>query len=176
MADSSHPTISDGDHTAYMKYAISLATRSPPKPTNYRVGAVLLDTAANKILSTGFTLELPGNTHAEQCCFEKLASAHSIDASKLSDILPSDVALYTTMEPCSMRLSGNLPCVDRILAIGSKIRTVYVGVLEPEKFVSNNSGKSKLEQAGISFVHVGGLETEILEVATAGHEKESIKS
>jgi pyrimidine deaminase RibD-like protein len=176
MAGSSSPAIQDGDHTAYMKYAVSLATQSPPKPTNYRVGAVLLDTATNTILSTGYTLELPGNTHAEQCCFEKLAADHSIDASKLSDILPDEVALYTTMEPCSMRLSGNLPCVDRILAIGSKIKTVYVGVLEPEKFVSNNSGKSKLEQAGIKFVHVGGFETEILEVATAGHEKKGNES
>ncbi|KAI1847589.1 hypothetical protein JX265_000840 [Neoarthrinium moseri] len=164
-------SITAGDHASYLKYALSLATQSPPKPTNYRVGAVLLDVATNEILSTGYTLELPGNTHAEQCCFEKLASKHSIDAGQLSDILPVEVALYTTMEPCSFRLSGNLPCVDRILNIGGKIKTVYVGVQEPEKFVSDNSGKAKLEKAGVKFVHVGGLEERILEVATAGHEK-----
>jgi pyrimidine deaminase RibD-like protein len=165
------PGIRSGDHKAYLKYALSLATKSPPKPTNYRVGALLLDVASNKILSTGYTLELPGNTHAEQCCFEKLASKHGIKATKLSQVLPEDVALYTTMEPCTLRLSGNLPCADRILEIGGGIKTVYVGVQEPEKFVSNNSARSKLEAAGIAILHIEGLEKEILEVATAGHEK-----
>ncbi|KAH6647974.1 cytidine deaminase-like protein [Truncatella angustata] len=164
------PKIKDGDHEGYLRYALSLATKSPPKPTNYRVGAVLVDIATNQVLSDGYTLELPGNTHAEQCCFEKLASKHSIDSSRLPHVLPDEVALYTTMEPCSFRLSGNLPCVDRILSIGNKIKTVYVGVKEPEKFVSDNSGRAKLEQAGIRFVHIGGLEKDILDTATAGHE------
>ncbi|ORY62569.1 cytidine deaminase-like protein [Pseudomassariella vexata] len=178
MADvaTANPTeIKPGDHAAYIKLALFLAMKSPPKPTNYRVGAVLVNATTNEILSTGYTLELPGNTHAEQCCFEKLAATHAIDAKKLSEVLPDEVALYTTMEPCSVRLSGNLPCVDRILGIGKKIKTVYVGVQEPEKFVSNNSGRGRVERAGIEFVHVAGLEKEILEVATAGHvtEKDS---
>lgn len=175
MSDSSlsPPNIPAGDHEAYLRHALSLAQKSPPKPSNYRVGAVLVNAATNEVLSTGYTLELPGNTHAEQCCFEKLAQKHSLDdAGKLGDILPDDVALYTTMEPCSFRLSGNLPCVDRILKIGAaKIRTVYVGVYEPEKFVSDNVGRQKLQDAGIPYVHVPGLEKDILEVATAGHEK-----
>ncbi|KAI1380390.1 cytidine deaminase-like protein [Hypoxylon crocopeplum] len=162
-----------GDHLSYMKLALSLATKSPPKPTNYRVGAVVVDIATNEILTTGYTLELPGNTHAEQCCFEKLAEQNGITTSRLSEVLPDEIALYTTIEPCSQRLSGNLPCVDRILAIGNKIKTVYVGVYEPEKFVSDNSSKQKLKDASIEFVHVAGLEKDILEVATAGHEKPS---
>lgn len=175
MADNptSRPLIRSGDHKGYLEYALALAQNSPPKPTNYRVGAVLLNVTTNEILSSGYTLELPGNTHAEQCCFEKLASKHNIDSSRLSEVLPEEAALYTTMEPCSFRLSGNLPCADRILEIGNRIKTVYVGVKEPEKFVRDNSGKAKLEQAGIKFVHVGGLEKEILEVATAGHVKSS---
>ncbi|KAI0849732.1 cytidine deaminase-like protein [Daldinia vernicosa] len=161
------------DHQAYMKFALSLATKSPPKPTNYRVGALVVDIATNEILATGYTLELPGNTHAEQCCFEKLAEKYDIAATRIGEVLPNQVALYTTVEPCSQRLSGNLPCVDRILAIGNKIKTVYVGVHEPEKFVSDNSSKRKLENANIGFVHVSGFEKEILEVATAGHDKAS---
>ncbi|KAI0477773.1 cytidine deaminase-like protein [Xylariaceae sp. FL0804] len=163
--------IRPGDHVAYMKLALSLATKSPPKPTNYRVGAVVVDVATNEILATGYTLELEGNTHAEQCCFEKLAAKYSVASTNLVQALPDEVALYTTVEPCSERLSGNLPCVDRILRIGKRVKTVYVGVLEPEKFVSNNPSKRKLEDAGIEFMHIGGLEKEILEVATAGHEK-----
>ncbi|KAK7750756.1 hypothetical protein SLS62_007307 [Diatrype stigma] len=171
-AASLHPnSIEAGDHEAYMRLALSLATKSPPKPTNYRVGALVLDVAKNEILATGYTLELPGNTHAEQCCFEKLAEQYSVTPELLSQVLPDEVALYTTVEPCSERLSGNLPCVDRILAIGKRIRTVYVGVQEPAKFVSENSSSQKLKAAGIDVVHVGGTEKEILEIATAGHER-----
>ncbi|KAI1813464.1 cytidine deaminase-like protein [Poronia punctata] len=164
-------TVQPGDHEGYMRLALSLATQSPPKPTNYRVGAVIVDPATNEVLATGFTLELPGNTHAEQCCIEKLAQKYSVATKQLGQALPDEVVLYTTVEPCSQRLSGNQPCVDRIIAVGKRIKTVYVGVQEPETFVSDNSSRRKLEEAGIEVVLVGGLEKEILEVATAGHEK-----
>ena len=72
------------------------------------------------------------------------------------------------MEPCSHRLSGNVPCVDRIIQAG-KIGTVVVGVAEPDTFVAENTGRKKLRDAGIEVLHVGGLETEILKIATAGH-------
>jgi len=152
-----------------MQYALSLARKSPPKPTNYRVGALILDASANKILATGYTLELEGNTHAEQCCLIKLSKQHDVPEERLSDILPENTVLYTTVEPCGKRLSGNLPCVERILRLGNGIKTVYVGVKEPEKFVGENKGRAKLEEAGIKVVLVEGLEDEILEVATAGH-------
>lgn len=54
-----------------------------------------------------------------------------------------------------------------------RIRRVVCGVREPETFVGENVGRRRLEEAGIEVVHVGGLEEEILEVATAGHVKES---
>ena len=164
--------IQAGDHLAYMKYALDLARQSPPKPTNYRVGAVVVDKTTNQILATGYTLELEGNTHAEQCCFLKLAGKHGVPEERLQDALPRDLALYTTVEPCSKRLSGNLPCVERVLRLKGSIRTVYVGVLEPSKFVVN-TGIQALEDAGIQVVHVKGLDKEILQVATAGHEKSS---
>ncbi|KAI0391745.1 cytidine deaminase-like protein [Xylariaceae sp. FL0594] len=167
------PNIQPGDHEGYMRFALDLATKSPPKPTNYRVGAVLVDPANNEVLSTGFTLELPGNTHAEQCCIEKLARKHSIPPERLGEALPESVVLYTTMEPCSLRLSGNTPCVDRIMALGSHVQTVYVGVQEPETFVSDNSSYRRLTEAGIQVVHVKGFEDDILRVSTAGHKKRS---
>jgi pyrimidine deaminase RibD-like protein len=73
------------------------------------------------------------------------------------------------VEPCFKRLSGNLPCVERILRLGNAIETVYVGVKEPEKFVGENTGRKQLEDAGIKVVLVEGMEKEILKVATAGH-------
>lgn len=154
-----------------MLQALELARKSPPKPTNFRVGAILLDTSNSEVLATGYTLELPGNTHAEQCCFMKLAEKHGVPEEKLSEVLPPDLALYTTMEPCSERLSGNLPCVQRVLRLEGKIKIVYVGVTEPEKFISNNTGRKTLEDHGITVSHIAGLEEEITEVATAGHAK-----
>jgi len=88
---------------------------------------------------------------------------------RLADVLPEETVLYTTVEPCFKRLSGNLPCVERILRLGKAIKTVYVGVKEPEKFVGENTGRKMLEDAGIKVVLVQGMEKEILDVATAGH-------
>jgi pyrimidine deaminase RibD-like protein len=156
-------------HIEYMKQALDLARKSPPKPTNYRVGALLIDSRTNTILATGYTLECEGNTHAEQSCLIKLAKEHNLPEENLVEILPDSTVLYTTVEPCFKRLSGNLPCVERILRLGNAIKTVYVGVNEPEKFVGQNTGRKQLEDAGIKVVLVKGMEDEILEVATAGH-------
>ena len=164
MADSS--SIAPGDHLAYMRYALSFAKKAPPKPTNFCVGAILVDEAANQVLSTGYTMELPGNTHAEQCCLAKAEKGGPREPGAEAQKL----VLYTTMEPCNKRASGNMPCTETILKTGG-IKTVCVGVKEPEKFVGENIGRAKLEGAGIGYVLVSGLEAEILEVATAGHEK-----
>lgn len=174
---------SNEDHLTHLRHALSLARLSPPKPTNFRVGALLLSPSSDpQILATGYTLEAPGNTHAEQTCFVKLASAHGITSSPVEDALgpylPDDTVLYTTMEPCNKRSAGNLTCVERILRLRGadgrvRIRRVVCGVREPETFVGENVGRRRLEEAGIEVVHVGGLEEEILEVATAGHVKES---
>jgi len=159
-------------HVDYMQKALNLARKSPPKPTNYRVGAVLLNEKAAAVLATGYTLECEGNTNAEQSCFIKLAKKHNVSEEELGNVLPEGTVLYTTVEPCFMRLSGNLPCVQRILRLGKAIKTVYVGVKEPEKFVGENTGRKQLEDAGIEVVLVEGMEKEILEVATAGHVSE----
>ena len=167
------PPIGPGDHTSYMRFALSQASRSEPKPTNFRVGAVLVDETTNTILATGFTLELPGNTHAEQCCLAKYADHRNLPLERIGEALPNTTVLYTTMEPCNKRASGNIPCTERILdtrrdgRVG--IQRVYHGVTEPETFIGENRGRARLEEAGIQYIHVPGFETEILEIATAGH-------
>ncbi|KAG9954559.1 putative multicopper oxidase, type 1, partial [Aureobasidium melanogenum] len=158
-----------------MRLALDEARKSPPKPTNYCVGAVLVSPSSPEpILATGYTLELEGNTHAEQCCLGKLARTMNISEEHVGSIMPDDTVLYTTMEPCDFRLSGNLPCTERVLLTRSSsstghkgIQKVYIGVKEPEKFVGENKGRRKLEDAGIPVIHVEGLEHEILKVATA---------
>lgn len=205
MAESTSLTIQPNDHLSYMRVALETAKQAPHRgATNYRVGAVLVDAVANEILATGHTLELPGNTHAEQCCLAKLARRLGLpegtEESELGSVLrgrqqsreeprtddgesaattattrdtAGKLVMYTTMEPCSFRLSGNLPCADRIARLGGAIGTVYVGVAEPNILVSHNTGRKTLEDAGIRFVHVQGLEKEILEVAMAGHHTDS---
>ncbi|KPM35532.1 hypothetical protein AK830_g11045 [Neonectria ditissima] len=158
-----------GDHRAAMQRALSLANKSPPKPTNFRVGALIVRLSDNTILAEGYTLELPGNTHAEECCLLKLAEEQGTSEEGLADVMNGPHALYTTVEPCFKRLSGKLPCVERVLRQSSWITSVYLGVQEPEIFVGQNTGIQMLKTAGIAVHHVDGLEEEILKVATAGH-------
>ncbi|KAF2141466.1 uncharacterized protein K452DRAFT_327129 [Aplosporella prunicola CBS 121167] len=167
------------DHESYMRLAISEARKSPPQPTNFCVGAVLVNERTGDILATGYTLELPGNTHAEQCALQKYAEAHELPEERVGEVLPPQCAVYTTMEPCAQRLSGNLPCVDRLLrarreqdgkAVG--VVKVFSGVREPETFVGENVGRKRLGDGGVECILVSGFEEEILGVATAGHVKE----
>lgn len=156
------PETNETTHLRHLRLALDEARKSPPTSTAFCVGAVLVS-PSGAILSTGYTRELPGNTHAEQCAFDKLSP----------ELPPLGSILYTTMEPCSFRLSGNKPCVDRILELGEgRIKTVVVGVKEPGDFVEENTGEGRLRSRGVEYVYVEGLEKEILEVAKRGHEKE----
>ena len=174
------PSIIAHDHASYMRFALSLANRAEPKPTNFRVGAALVNETKNEILATGFTLELPGNTHAEQCCLSKYASQHRVSELDAGNVLPDGTVLYTTMEPCNKRASGNMPCTERILQtkLGNcpGIQKVYHGVKEPETFVGENGGRARLEEAGVRCIHVPGFEDEILRTATAGHVKDGSRN
>lgn len=173
MSTKSISSTSPLDHGAYMRLALAEAKKSPPKPSNFCVGAVLVDENDGTILATGYTLELEGNTHAEQCALQKYASSHRLPEERVGEVLPEKTVIYTTMEPCGKRLSGNLPCVDRIVRTRDSpnggIKKVYLGVKEPEKFVGENVGRAKLEGHEIQCILVPGLEDEILAIATSGH-------
>ncbi|RFU34985.1 hypothetical protein B7463_g1350, partial [Scytalidium lignicola] len=175
-SEASHLIITPGDHQSYMEYALAQARLSPPAPTKFCVGAVLVDEDKNEILSTGYSMELPddnpndpGKTHAEQCCLIKISQKHNLPEQRLGEILPDNTILYTTMEPCNKRLSGNRTCVDRILGLKGVIKVVYVGIREPPKFIGENTGISRLEDAGIKVVLVDGMQDRIMKVATTGH-------
>ncbi|OAL40613.1 hypothetical protein AYO20_00349 [Fonsecaea nubica] len=217
-------------HLHYLRYALSLARRSPPKPTNFRVGCVIVafdkkrggegeeegeEKEQGRVLATGYTLELEGNTHAEQNALAKLAREHGIS---LSSETPSsetssleylaelgrevltpdkDVYLYTTLEPCGKRLSGNIPCVQRIIATrtrtrtpsqgspgeggggpgrdGGGIRKVIFGAREPGTFVQDSASLKILDGAGVPWEYVPGLEEEILRVAKEGHSNQVVQ-
>ncbi|RJE18731.1 hypothetical protein PHISCL_08932 [Aspergillus sclerotialis] len=158
-------------HYTYLRKCLSLAEQSPPRPTNFRIGAILIsrrdddpEMSDDRILSTGYTMELAGNTHAEQCCFSNYASVHSVPDDRIAEILPSEpgrkLVMYVTMEPCGKRLSGNMPCVQRIT------RTKEGG----REGIHKSEGCKMLTEAGIEWEVLPGLEREILMVAAAGHE------
>ncbi|OJD20746.1 hypothetical protein ACJ73_07915 [Blastomyces percursus] len=103
------------------------------------------------------------------------------------------------MEPCGKRLSGNTPCAARIIQTKrssssseienkashgldasngpgensmwrkSGIDKVYFGVKEPGTFVEGSVGCRMLDEAGVEWEVVEGMEEEILNVAMAGH-------
>lgn len=177
----SHPEIAPNDHRAYMLYALEQARLSPPSPSKFCVGAALVDADKNEVLSTGYSEELPrdrpadpGSTHAEHCCFIKVGDAHGISDFDIAQVLPPNTVLYTTMEPCNERLSGNRTCTERILGLGNAIKVVYVGIREPDTFIKENEGIKRLEAAGIKVVLLDDdedLRNQILEVTFAGHER-----
>jgi pyrimidine deaminase RibD-like protein len=177
------------DDLKYLRQALDLARKSPPRPTNFKVGAILLSNplargSSPTVLSTGYTLELPGNTHAEQCAITKLATQRGIPETQLHTILTREVnaTLYITLEPCGKRLSGSLPCVHRIIATRNSpsgspsptnneggIRKVIFGAKEPNTFVKDSESCRMMGEAGVEWEYVEGLEDEILRVAREGH-------
>ena len=175
--------LSEKDHISYLSQALQLARKSPALATNFRVGAIIVsnptpENSSPTVLATGYTLELAGNTHAEQCALAKLASKFEVPEDELSTVLDSNLnaVLYTTLEPCAKRLSGNIPCVDRILATrGSSldsskgIRKVIFGAKEPNTFVQNSQSCRKMTDAGLSWEYIPSMEEEILLVAKEGH-------
>ncbi|SCO01468.1 related to RIB2-DRAP deaminase [Fusarium fujikuroi] len=158
MASETNPTFEVGNHEAFMEFALTQAKKSPPAGNKFCVGAVLVNAAKGRVLSTGYSLEYPrdykgapGTTHAEQ-------------------FLPPDTVLYTTMEPCNERLSGNMTCATRILRLKGAIKTVYVGIREPGTFIANNDGQERLEAHGVKVVYpVEHWHDRIMEISMAGH-------
>ncbi|GAA5970140.1 hypothetical protein JCM11641_000283 [Rhodosporidiobolus odoratus] len=158
MAPCPTPTTSDPQHVRYIRQALFCAQQSLHVPTAFRVGCVLVSspthpTRPSTLLSTGYSRELPGNTHAEQCALDKWLDPSSTMINPVPssprkeerENLFQGASCYTTMEPCSQRLSGNLPCVQRILETG--ISRIYIGVEEPKDFVECE-GTRLLKEAG----------------------------
>lgn len=57
--------------------------------------------------------------------------------------------MFTSMEPCSKRLSGKTPCTVR--CIEAKVARVVLAIKEPDTFV-RCEGTQQLQDAGIQVV------------------------
>jgi len=166
-------------HLRYIRLAIIEAEKCTPTLTAFCVGCVLvvrLPGIAPVILSTGYSRELPGNTHAEANALLKSQMLSAEDLSSLfstkdtiqynSLLLHTDV--YTTLEPCSIRTSGLRPCAD--VLVESKIKRCIIGVSEPDDFVKCE-GAQRLKEAGVEVIWLDGLQDECLTVARRGHQE-----
>jgi len=155
------------DDQKFLRLALEEARKCIPTKTAYCVGCLIVHPQTREILATGYSRELPGNTHAEENAVTKLLQSSK---SRTGDPV-KDLDMYATMEPCSERLSGNKPCTDRIIENGGLIGRVVLGVREPDKFV-RCIGVEKLLENGIVVIRNEDeeLEKECLEVARRGHD------
>lgn len=126
------------------------------------VGAVI--TRNNQLIGTGFRSELKDGEHAEYTALEKKYSEEEL----------AGATVYTTLEPCTQRGEGKIPCVDRL--ISRKVSRVVIGMLDPNE---NIRGKGvlalrhanihvdlfpphlmqKLEELNREFIHSHGGKT-----------------
>ncbi|KAJ2847281.1 DRAP deaminase [Coemansia erecta] len=135
----------------FMRQALAEGRKCSSVETAYNVGAVITTGDGKEVVATGYSRKYPGNTHAEQCALMDLEEKSAAYGQTRG------LVMYTTMEPCSKRLSGNKPCSQSIMESG--IDTVFVGVMEPDHFV-NCTGAKDLANKGIKVVHIEELEAE----------------
>jgi pyrimidine deaminase RibD-like protein len=126
-----------------MRLAVSLARRCPPSDTAFSVGAVIVD-AEGAELSRGFSRE-GGDpvVHAEEAALAKLSPGEARLAG---------ATIYSTLEPCSQRMSRPRTCTELIIAAG--LRRVVIAWREPALFVADAQGYELLSRAGLTVTEL----------------------
>lgn len=126
-------------HAKYMKQALLLARKGAGRVSpNPMVGAVVVRDGG--VVGSGFH-RVFGGPHAE------------VEALKDAGERALGADLYVTLEPCC-HYGKTPPCTEAV--IGSGIRRVFVGMIDPHPSVSGE-GIKKIQQAGID-VTTGILE------------------
>ncbi|GAB1692352.1 deaminase [Krasilnikovia sp. M28-CT-15] len=137
----------------WLRAAIDLSRLSPPSPTRYAVGAIVVDGHTGTALAAGYTAETEPHHHAEEVALAKLADRHGGDLRRAT--------MYTSMEPCTTRRSGPAPCADLILAAG--VGRVVLALREPPVFAAC-VGIRILRAAGVDVVEIGDLGPRVREI------------
>lgn len=120
-------------HTAYMRYALSLARRNVGQTwPNPSVGAVIVKDG--RIVGTGYT-NRGGRPHAET---EALAQAGNE---------AEGADMYISLEPCAHQ-GKTPPCTDAIIKAG--IKRCVIACTDPNP--AARGGIAKLRQAGIEII------------------------
>jgi diaminohydroxyphosphoribosylaminopyrimidine deaminase/5-amino-6-(5-phosphoribosylamino)uracil reductase len=129
----------------WMLEAIGLSRRCPPSPGAYSVGAVIVG-RDGAVLSTGYSRENDPHIHAEESALDKLPHP---------DPRLAEATLYSTLEPCSRRRHGSVPCARRIIASG--LRRVVIAWREPSLLVADCVGVEILTGAGVIVIELPEL-------------------
>lgn len=124
------------DDSKWLSQAIELSRQCPFTDKAFSVGAIIVS-KSGELISTGFSRERNTNEHAEEIAIIKANE----DGKDLSG-----ATIYSSLEPCSPRLSGKTSCTDLIINHG--ISRVVFALCEPPLFVTCN-GTARLSQHGI---------------------------
>jgi len=133
----------------WLASAVDLSRQSPPSPSHYAVGAVVV-AGSGEVLATGYTGEGDPHYHAEEAALAKLGPAALARAT-----------LYTSLEPCTVRKSRPTPCSGLILAAG--IGRVVLALREPSLF-ADCDGVRALRRGGVEVVELSGLGHRVREI------------
>ena len=173
----------------FMQFAIAQANLCPQTTTAYSVGAILVQQTnpttttpsllpptaplaerigeQYRVVATGYSRELGEKTHAEEVAllkhYQLTSPSEPTAATTAPHAFPPLVGrftMYTTMEPCSERLSGRTACTTHLLVV--HVERVVVGVEEPKVFVSHCQGMRLLREAGVEVRRLEGLEEQCL--------------
>ncbi len=122
----------------YMKRCIKLAKKAAGNTSpNPMVGAVILDKNLN-FVSEGY----------HKKCGEAHAEVNAINAAKEKGLDITGGTIIISLEPCS-HYGKTPPCADLIIKSG--LKTVVVGVLDPNPKVAGN-GIKKCKDAGLNVI------------------------
>jgi diaminohydroxyphosphoribosylaminopyrimidine deaminase/5-amino-6-(5-phosphoribosylamino)uracil reductase len=132
----------------YLQKSIDISRLAPPAMTAFSVGCVIVS-PGGLVLSTGYSRELGDSSHAEGVALQKLSN-------QSADL--AGCTLYSSLEPCSVRKSGNKSCCSLILENG--ITRVVFAMREPLLFV-NCTGLETLQAAGLEVIEISSLANQV---------------
>ncbi|HTV92180.1 MAG TPA: deaminase [Verrucomicrobiae bacterium] len=133
--------IDESSDQRLLRDAIALSRIARPSTSAYSVGAIIA-AQDGLMIADGYSRERGSQSHAEQVAIEKALEAGA-------DLRGS--TLYTSLEPCSVRGSGLLPCAARIIDAG--IPRVVFALREPRVFVEGH-GTEVLAAAGVEVIEM----------------------
>ena len=140
-----HDSTATAADRLWMQRAIDLSRLCPPAEKAYSVGAVIVAADGSEI-SFGYSRETDSHIHAEESALAKLDT---------DDPRLKTATTYSTLEPCSERLSLRPTCVELIIASG--IPRIVIAWREPELFVDDCIGVELLVAAGRTVVEIPEL-------------------
>jgi pyrimidine deaminase RibD-like protein len=120
-----------------MELAIKAARESHGDLSSPRVGAVAV--SKGELIGTAYRGEIKAGEHAEFTLLERHLPEYPL----------AGTTVYTTLEPCTKRNPGKIPCATRL--IQRKIGKCVIGMLDPNPLVSG-LGFRMLREANIIAV------------------------